>query len=87
MTTQVMNHILTISNAQVTPYYTLLMELEEALPAFEKGIYLERGLKAVSEKREDLSKETRELLQVYDVIQYDVTVGENYSKALNFFED
>lgn len=82
-----MNHILTISNAQVTPYYTLLMELEEALPAFEKGIYLERGLKAVSEKREDLSKETRELLQVYDVIQYDVTVGENYSKALNFFED
>lgn len=82
-----MNHILEIANAQVTPFYALLMELEEALPAFEKGLYIERDSKAVSEKRSELSKETQELLKVYDAIQYDVTVGENYSKALNFFED
>jgi phosphoglycerol transferase MdoB-like AlkP superfamily enzyme len=82
-----MNHILEIANAQVTPFYALLMELEEALPAFEKGIYIEQDSKAVSEKRGKLSKETQELLKVYDAIQYDVTVGENYSKALNFFEE
>ena len=82
-----MNHILEIANAQVTPFYALLMELEEALPAFEKGLYIERDTKTVSKKRGELSKETQELLKVYDAIQYDVTVGENYSKALNFFED
>ncbi len=82
-----MNHILDITNAQVTPYYALLMELEEALPAFEKGVYIERDSTEVSVKREDLSEETQELLKVYDTIQYDVTVGENYSKAFNFFED
>lgn len=82
-----MNHILAIANAQVTPFYALLMELESTLPAFEKGLYIERDSKSVSEKREDLSKETELLLNEYDVIQYDVTVGKNYSKALNFFED
>ncbi|WP_035054494.1 LTA synthase family protein [Carnobacterium pleistocenium] len=82
-----MNHILDISDAQVTAFYALLMELEEALPAFEKGMYIERDSTIVSEKRNELSKETQELLKVYDAIQYDVTVGENYSKALNFFED
>lgn len=80
-----MNHILTMSNAQVTPFYALLMELEEALTAFEKGLYLEKNSKSVFEKREDLSKKTRELLKAYDAIQYDVTAGEKYSKALNFF--
>lgn len=82
-----MNHILNTTNAQVTPYYALLMELEEALPAFEKGLYIERNSTEVFEKRADLSEETQELLKVYDTIQYDVTVGENYSKAFNFFED
>lgn len=82
-----MNHILDIANAQVTPYHAFLMELEEVLPAFEKGTYLERDSTVVAAKREDLSKTTQELLKVYDMIQYDVTVGENYSKAHNFFED
>lgn len=82
-----MNHILDTANAPVTPFYAFLMELEEELPAFEKGTYLERDSKIIAEKREDLSKHTQELLKVYDMIQYDVTVGENYSKAHDFFED
>lgn len=82
-----MNHILDIANAPVTPYHAFLMELEEALPAFEKGTYLERDSTVVAAKREELSKNTQDLLKVYDRIQYDVTVGENYSKAHDFFED
>jgi len=82
-----MNHILDIADAPVTPFHAFLMELEETVPAFEKGTYLERDSKVVAEKREDLSKKTQELLKVYDMIQYDVTVGENYSKAHDFFED
>ena len=82
-----MNHILTIANAQVTPFYAFLMELEEELPAFEKGLYLENNTETIITERKDLSKETQDLLNVYDMIQYDVTVGENYSQVLNFFEN
>ncbi|UDE96145.1 LTA synthase family protein [Carnobacterium viridans] len=82
-----MNHILTIANAQVTPFYAFLMELEEGLPAFEKGLYLENNTETIITERKDLLKETQDLLNVYDMIQYDVTVGENYSQVLNFFEN
>ncbi len=82
-----MNHILTIANAQVTPFYAFLMELEEGLPAFEKGLYLENNTETIITERKDLSKETQDLLNVYDMIQYDVTAGENYSQVLNFFEN
>lgn len=79
-----MNHILEIANAPVTPYIALLESLESVLPAFEKGIYLERNSE---EKyvRADLEQTTQYALAEYDLIMYDMTTGKNYSKALGFY--
>ncbi|WP_373472227.1 LTA synthase family protein [Carnobacterium alterfunditum] len=81
-----MNYILEKTDSSVTPYYALLYELEDKLPAFEKGVYLENGSEEMLSKREDLSPETLELLEDYDNVIYDVTTGENYLDEYNFFE-
>ena len=78
------NHVLEITNSPITPYVALLNSLEEALPAFEKGIYLERetGLKS---SREELKPSTQLLLEEYETILYDITTGKNYSKKFGFY--
>lgn len=82
------NHIFEAADAEVTPYHALLMELEKALPAFEKGLYLENDSDSIKAKetREELSPETLELLEDYEQIQYDVTTGKNYSQIAGFFD-
>ncbi|MEG0749382.1 MAG: LTA synthase family protein [Carnobacterium sp.] len=82
-----MNHVLKAAGAPVTPYYALLMELEDVLPAFEKGIYLEKGSQTAKQSREELTAPTLEILQDYDLLQYDTTVGENYSKTAHFYSE
>lgn len=78
------NHILEIAEEPITPFVALLESLEEVLPAFEKGIYLERE---TSEKRtrEELKPSTQLLLKDYDTILYDITTGKNYSKKMGFY--
>lgn len=80
-----MNHILEKTNAPVTPYYALLMSLEETLPAFEKGIYLEGPAREFRETRKELTPETLEILKDYDNIIYDISTGKNYSGSTDFF--
>lgn len=82
-----MNHVLEETNSFVSPYYALLMSLEEQLPAFEKGIYIEDGGKSVKTTRDKLSKETWEILKDYELLLYDLTTGSNYVKKTVFFED
>lgn len=81
-----MNQILEKTRAPVTPYYALLESLQEVLPAFEKGMYLEGPNHDFRETREELSSETLEILKEYDNILYDITTGKNYSKTTEFFE-
>ena len=78
------NHVLELANAEVTPYIALLERLENALPAFEKGNYLERetGLKT---NRSELKPSTQLLLEDYDLILYDLTTGKNYAEKMNFY--
>ncbi|QII83176.1 sulfatase-like hydrolase/transferase [Jeotgalibaca arthritidis] len=78
------NHVLELANAEVTPYIALLERLENALPAFEKGNYLERetGLKT---NRSELKPSTQLLLEEYDLILYDLTTGKNYAEKMNFY--
>lgn len=71
------------SDIQMTGFYQLLSELEEELPAFEKGFYYKdkKWSKTLS-----LNKAQEELYEEYRLIQYDIVSGENYSLKTDFFE-
>lgn len=81
-----MNHVLKLTDAPVSPYTALLMELEQVLPAFENGRYVETDAETVKASREDLSPEAKEVLEDYSLLLYDVTTGENYGSSMGFFE-
>lgn len=78
------SHVLEKANAKVSPFVALLQKLEENLPAFEKGYYLEEGT-GIHHSREELQDETLEILKEYDLILYDLMVGKNYSRELGFY--
>lgn len=80
-----MNHVLKAANAKVTPYQAFLLKLENALPAMEKGRYLEGNEKGVEENRDLLQPETQALLEQYAAIQYDLLEGKGYSEKLGFY--
>ncbi|MGB3160547.1 LTA synthase family protein [Carnobacterium sp.] len=81
-----MNHVLDLANSPVSPYYAFLMTLEASLPAFEKGVYIESGEQVSKLEREELSSETQQLLDEYDLLQYDITMGTNQTQKGNFFQ-
>ncbi|WP_034551248.1 LTA synthase family protein [Carnobacterium funditum] len=80
-----MNHVLELANSPVSPYYAFLMTLEANLPAFEKGMYIETGEQESKLEREELSSETQQLLEEYDLLQYDITIGNRHAETANFF--
>lgn len=80
-----MNHVLALANGPVSSYYAFLMALEAELPAFEKGAYLESGKKEAVLDRKELSPETTKLLEEYDMLQYDITIGQKQSQKAQFF--
>ncbi|KAF1302458.1 LTA synthase family protein [Candidatus Enterococcus willemsii] len=70
------------SGLALTPFYQLLLTLEKEMPAFEKGMYL-------TDKWHDtlpLNKQAQEVYKDYQMIQYDIVQGKQYSQALQFFE-
>lgn len=81
------NHVLETAGLKVSPFHALLMALEEELPAFERGMYLERGSEELISSRNDLSKSTLELLNEYEVMLYDLMTGGNYAGSSRFFEE
>lgn len=68
---------------QMTEFQTLLVSLQKELPAFEKGMYYQSG-QWFKEAR--LNKKQEKLYQDYQMIQYDITAGKQYSLKQNFFE-
>ena len=68
---------------QMTGFQTLLVSLQKELPAFEKGMYYQSG-QWFKEAR--LNKKQEKLYQDYQMIQYDITAGKQYSLKQNFFE-
>ncbi|MDE1548166.1 LTA synthase family protein [Jeotgalibaca caeni] len=79
-----MNHVLELTNAPITPFIAMLERMEQILPAFEKGIYLERETE-LHYSRADLRPSTQLVMNEYDLILYDITTGKNYSKDLGFY--
>lgn len=79
-----LNHVLELAQTPVTPFVALLSKMEEVLPAFEKGFYMESA-NVFKDKREELKKPTQALLDDYDFIIYDITTGHNYSKKMGIY--
>lgn len=68
---------------QMTGFQQLLISLQKELPAFEKGMYYQAG---TWHKEARLNKEQEKIYQDYQMIQYDITAGKQYSMRENFFD-
>ena len=71
---------------KVTPYTALLTKVQEELPAMAKNsvgssenLYVNSKGKQVTYKQ--LTKKQKQLIHDYQLMQYDLTVGKEYSKA------
>ncbi|UJF15518.1 LTA synthase family protein [Jeotgalibaca sp. MA1X17-3] len=80
------NEVLSLTNAKVTPFEAFLLELKEEIPAFEKGMYYEKEKGQYVQSREELNKEAQDILEEYDWIMYDRTVGDKDSVQKGFFD-
>ncbi|MBO1304947.1 sulfatase-like hydrolase/transferase [Enterococcus sp. 669A] len=69
---------------QTTGFHQLLLALQEEIPAFEKGMYYQSGQWGETVR---LNQAQEKIYQDYQMIQYDVTAGEQYSLQENFFEE
>ena len=68
---------------QSTPFYELLLDLEDILPAFEARMYVDNDKQFHEELK--LNKKQQEIYQDYRLIQYDILQGEQYSLENDFF--
>lgn len=68
---------------QMTGFQNLLVALQKELPAFEKGMYYQNG-NWYKEAR--LNQKQEKIYQDYQMIQYDITAGKQYSLKDKFFD-
>lgn len=62
-------------NKPLTPYYAMLEDLKAKLPGLKSGILVD----SQGKDKTQLSKEEQDLLSEYELIQYDLLVGNQYS--------
>ncbi|KGR77747.1 LTA synthase family protein [Ureibacillus manganicus] len=71
-------------NVAVTPYYELISELKETVPAIRWGeYYLQQNQTAIYW---ELPEDILEIVDDYRMIQYDINVGAQYSIDLGMFD-
>ena len=83
-------------NAKVSPYLAFLTQTRTNIPALERLVigaggfdtdastaYLDQNGNAI--KRKALSKQAKNTLHDYKLIQYDMTAGKGYLNDTNFF--
>ncbi|MGX7352809.1 hypothetical protein RU97_GL002638 [Enterococcus canis] len=75
--------MLAATQQKVSPYYALMTEVAEKLPAMELQMIVDNKGKLLKEN--ELSKEQLALLHDYQLIQYDITTGKDYLTE-KFFE-
>ncbi len=69
--------------APLPPYYELLRELHEEIPAMRAGqLYDGEGQRIAPEH---LSDRARQLLRDYRLVQYDLSVGRRFSQGAMFY--
>jgi hypothetical protein len=72
------SHVLERANAYVAPYHALLTELEREIPAMKADFMI--GPDGRRLWPEDLTPRARRLLRDYELVQYDLSVGERYAE-------
>ncbi|MGM0125330.1 hypothetical protein IGI37_002728 [Enterococcus sp. AZ194] len=72
------------SNQPTTGFYQLLTTVQKELPAFERNLYYQNG-----QWVKEISQSTKEATayEDYQLIQYDIVAGKQYSLAENFFKE
>lgn len=65
------------ANAPIPPYFALLQEVHERIPAMQQGRMLDVSGKVVDAS--DIDAETTELLADMRLVQYDFSIGSRYS--------
>ena len=80
-------------NAKVSPYLAFLTEMHRVIPAMSvpdssggssAPTYLDANGNLI--KKKNLSKQAKQLLHDYQLIQYDMSVGKNYLKDTGFVD-
>jgi hypothetical protein len=74
--------VLERAEAEVSPYYALLHELRQEVPAMDGARMFDATGRAVG--RRDLSERALRLLHDYRLVQYDLSVGQRYSEQAMF---
>ncbi|WP_336770140.1 LTA synthase family protein [Bacillus bombysepticus] len=62
-----------------SPFYRFLSELQEEIPVLKDDLKVDRDGNEI-----DLNKDQREMLKQYQLVQYDLLVGKQYSKDILF---
>lgn len=71
------------TNQITNGFYQLLLSLEQELPAFERELYYQNGQWY---KEAQFNRSQQEIYDEYQLIQYDIVAGKQYSLADGFFE-
>ena len=78
-------------NQKVSPFYAMMTQVTEQLPAQSRGnndtsdgLLVDKQNKVLKEK--NLTKKQKELLNDYRLVQYDNTTGNHYLKNMNFMK-
>ena len=76
---------------KVSPFYAMMTEIQEELPAKSignknnsQGLFVDNDSRSVSPK--SLSRQQKELMQDYKLVQYDSTAGKQYLKDIHFMK-
>lgn len=80
------NYLLQIEDVKISPYEVLLLELEDNIPVLYGGNYLEKDSSETVPSRENLSRESQEILDKFTLIQYDLISGSQFSHQFNMFD-
>lgn len=76
-------NLLEQSNQPTTGFYQLLLALEEEIPAFERSLFYQNGQ---WHEEAQLNAEQETIFEEYQLLQYDLAAGEQYSLQEGFFE-
>lgn len=76
-------NLLEQTNLKTTGFYQLLLNMADILPAFERGLYYQQGQ---WRSEAQLNKAQEEVYEDYQLIQYDIVSGKQYSLNDGFYE-
>lgn len=81
-----MNYISDILNEPISGYTAFMKEMESFISAFKRGMYVEASSKSIVKDRNQLTEESKKMLNDYDQILYDLLEGKQQTIRWGFFD-